>query len=393
MPDKRLVYRELDDEILESYDEIFLNMVSIEKNAFVDLTNLKSLHLRFKKILDIDLEHMINLRELRLESNPVIDTLMLPPNLEKLTIIGLPIRLESITNLTNLISLELEYITDLFVTNSKPFACLRKLKQLSIKNSRLFFQVSDFKTNKIELGSEEIEDLTLYDNTYKFNKSSRSKTDIKLMIYFENFPNLKKLSLFLSYRNSIDIVSFRKLTNLECLEFSVDSSIMRQEGMKGLLNNFTKLKKVKLQDISHIDESSFLSLVNLESLELPYRFRPNYMKRSISCNTFSNFNNLTHLDWGDSFRLENLDTSLFKCIHNLESFAVSEVKKIQDGAFINLNKLKKLTLDSCGLIKITVHTFQGLCSLEELNLSSNKLESIEARSFDHVKTLKNLNLG
>jgi hypothetical protein len=88
--------------------------------------------------------------------------------------------------LTNLISLELEHIGDLVITNSKPFAFLRKLKQLSIKYSTLLFQGNDFRTNKIEFGSEEIEDLTLYNNTYRFDQSSRYKSDI------ENIPSIFK---------------------------------------------------------------------------------------------------------------------------------------------------------------------------------------------------------
>jgi hypothetical protein len=394
-PGKRLIYGELEDEILEPYDKIYLNMVSIDKNAFVDLPNLKSLHLRSVNISDIDLEHMINLRELRLEIYTAIDTLILPANLEKFSIIELPIRLDSLMILTNLISLELDSIEDLVITNSKPFSSLKSLKQLSIKYSSLLFKVSVYTMNKIEFGSEKIEDLTLYENTYTFDHGygARTKTDMS-MIYFENLPYLKKLNVSISLVNPgknglIDIVSFRALANLECLEFRFRS----QEGMKGLLNNFTKLKKLKLTFISSIDDSSFSNLVNLEYLELCNCYLGNHLKSSISFNAFANLNKLSHLDLGDSFRLESLDASFFKYIHNLESFAVSGLKKIQDGAFIKLNKLKKLVLKQCYLVEITENTFQDINSLEELNLSYNKLKNIEARSFDHVKTLKYLDLS
>jgi hypothetical protein len=163
--------------------------------------------------------------------------------------------------------------------------------------------------------------------------------------------------------------------------------------MRGLLDNFTKLKKVKLRHISSIDESSFSYLVDLESLELDGCYFPNYMKSNISCNAFTNLNKLTHLDLCNSVRLENLDASLFKYIHNLESFAMGGLKEIQDGAFINLDKLKKLDLIEGDLVEITANTFQGLISLEKLNLSFNKLESIDARSFDFEKTLKQLDLS
>jgi len=93
---------------------------------------------------------------------------------------------------------------------------------VSIKNSHLFVQVSVYANNKIEFGSEEIEDLTLYGNTYTFDHGLRYKSDIEPMIYFGYFPNLKKLNLFISFSNSdkkssIDIGSFRKLANLEVI--------------------------------------------------------------------------------------------------------------------------------------------------------------------------------
>jgi Leucine-rich repeat (LRR) protein len=258
----------------------------------------------------------------------------------------------------------------------------------------LLFQESDFTKNKIEFGSEEMEDLALYNNTYKFDQSSRSKSDSEPMIYFENVPNLKKLNLSISFLNSIDIVSFRKLANLECLDFYLESSKSSQEEMKGLFNNFKILKTIKICGISGIDESSFSNLVNLETLEFSYcDFIPNNMKGSISCNTFSNLNKLTHLDLSSSFRLKDLDACLFKYIHNLESFAVSGLERIHAGAFINLNKLKKLRLESFDLVEIPSYTFQGLNSLEELNLSFYKLECIETGSFDYVKSLKRLDIS
>ncbi len=407
VPDKRLVYPEIHELFETPYDKIPLNIVSIDKEAFVDLPNLKILHLSFVKILDIDLEYMINLKELcleiysaSLESYSVKKTLMLPANLEKLSIITIPIRLESLTNLTNLITLELEYIEDLIIADSNPFASLRKLKQLSIKYSHLVFQETDSTKNRIEFGSEEIEDLTLYSNTYKFDQSSRSKSDLEPMICFNNVPNLKKLILsiyFLSStkESSIDIVSFQKLPNLECLEFHLNkSSIWCEEVMKGLLDNSKKLKTIKLKSVSGIDESFFSNLVNLETIEFSdCYFIPNYMKAGFSCNTLSNLSKLTHLDLCSSFRLKSLDVSLFKYIQNLKSFAVSGLEKINAGTFIYLNKLKKLKLENCGLVEISGYTFQGLNSLEELSLSFNKLEYIEAGSFDYVTTLKRLDIS
>ena len=72
--------------------------------------------------------------------------------------------------------------------------------------------------------------------------------------------------------------------------FHVKYQIDSQEGIRGLLNNFQKLKKIHLSRISSIDESSFSHLVNLEFLELDGCYLdflpldPDYMKSNISCN-------------------------------------------------------------------------------------------------------------
>ena len=105
------------------------------------------------------------------------------------------------------------------------------------------------------------------------------------------------------------------------------------------------------------------------------------------------FKEIISFGFGRYVELESLDASLFKYTHNLESFSVSGLKKIQDGAFINLDKMKKLGLENGELAEITENTFQGLNSLEELNFSNNKLEYIKSRSFDCVKTLKRLDLS
>jgi len=95
-----------------------------------------------------------------------------------------------------------------------------------------------------------------------------------------------------------DIVSFQKLVNLECLDFCcLDLSINSQEEMKGLFDSFKKLRKIRLYQISRIDQGSFSNLVHLDTLEF-YKcdFTPNDMKGGISCNTFSNLDKLNHLD-------------------------------------------------------------------------------------------------
>ena len=96
-----------DDDVIRivfSNEEIqdFLEIGSIDKNAFDELTNLTCLRLNIQLKLTydkLDFKHLINLKELCLESELDMEfdlDLSPPPNLEKLTIVYFDIKLNVI---------------------------------------------------------------------------------------------------------------------------------------------------------------------------------------------------------------------------------------------------------------------------------------------------------
>jgi len=104
-------------------EQDFLEIGSIDKNAFVELTNLTCLHLNIQLKLTydtLDFKHLINLKELYLESEffqeldfprpPNYLDWSPPPKLEKLTIAKFNIRLNTLTHLKNLNFLRLIHV-------------------------------------------------------------------------------------------------------------------------------------------------------------------------------------------------------------------------------------------------------------------------------------------
>jgi hypothetical protein len=103
----------------------FLEIGSIDKNAFVEFKNLTCLHLNIQPKLQphtndtLDFKHLINLKELFLEKRtihrefffhqpPIYLDWSPPPNLVKLTIVYFAIKLNTLTHLKKLNFLHLD---------------------------------------------------------------------------------------------------------------------------------------------------------------------------------------------------------------------------------------------------------------------------------------------
>jgi len=131
--------------------QFILEIGSIDKNAFVELTNLTCLHLNIQLKLTydkIDLKHLINLKEPCLESNHDIEfdrnmpnylDLSPPPNLEKLTIVFFAIKLNTLTHLKKLNFLHLNSVQTLGLSDSKAFLDFINLKHLDFFSTNVFF--------------------------------------------------------------------------------------------------------------------------------------------------------------------------------------------------------------------------------------------------------------
>ena len=192
----------------------FLDVDSIAPNAFDDFPLLKCLHLRLKKQTQIDLKQTNNLKDLCLEtlindvSNVEADDFYLngnlPTSLEKLSLIGFNIKLESLIHLKNLTFLQLFRIRNISINAMRPFHFFSNLKQLIIHNSCISFESSEGEhgCNEIRLDCQQLEEVTFKRDGFQ----TESKT---LKIYFENLPQLKKLHLIAYNLYEIDVATFK----------------------------------------------------------------------------------------------------------------------------------------------------------------------------------------
>ena len=126
-------------------EEVYLYPECIESDAFDDLPNLMSLHLRLVQVdrFDMRFNHLTNLKELCLEFDGCHPRgtnyfSYLPTSLEKLSIIGHDIELNSLSYLSEKLTfLELSSISNIYIDNSTPFDFFKNLKTLYAKISKM----------------------------------------------------------------------------------------------------------------------------------------------------------------------------------------------------------------------------------------------------------------
>ena len=362
-----------------SFNNQFMKIDSIDMDAFIDFPRLKSLFTSFVKADNINLRHLTYLKEYCLmsdlycnESRPVLK-IELPIDIEKLCLLYCNIEAKIATNYQSLNYLELR--DGLIILNeAKPFECLKQLKHLIIYQSKFAFQ-EPFK-GPLYIENQSLEELDLH----VLNRDG-------FKIYFDNLPKLKRLRVSnYSIRNAIDLVSFKKLSNLEKLDTSLPETMCYDDPFA----NFTKLKRLRINGSLYIDKNLFKNLVNLEYLEISGI----YSKKFAHYDTFDNLKQLIHLDLTFSY-LKKLDFGIFKNLTNLETLNLNRnpLKHIGPGLFVNLNKLKHLQLRDCNLVSIDENAFEGLVSLDELNLDRNNLKEIRVGLFDGLQNLKKIYLG
>ncbi len=296
----------------------FLEIGSMDKNAFLELTNLACLHLNIQLKLEydtLDFKHLINLKELSVESAHGIEfdlympnylDLSPPTNLEKLTIVKFNIRLNTLTHLKNLNFLHLNSVQALGLSDSKAFLEFTSLKHLSLGDTTVVFDCID--SSSLHMGPKSLEVLNM-----RYICCSNGQQP---KIVFENMPNLKQLQVEVESLEKIDLVSSKKLSWLEDLSLYVKQSNDERE-LIGVLGNFSKLKKLSFNGLSSVDRDFFKQFPNLESLTLR---RGNL--RDIQSGSFDSLTNLTALDLRGN-NLEQLNVDLFKSLTKLVSLNLS----------------------------------------------------------------------
>ena len=377
---------EFEDNIDPTYSLLYLDIDSIDKNAFIDLTNLTNLNLTPAKPLSIDLRNLSNLKEISIKVSSTdksvgLNDLYLPSNLEKLNLFNFNFKLESLIPLKQLKFLYCFAISEFEVNDLKHFNCFKNLKVLSIKYC-LFKFGKDYVEKKLK---KEI----------RFDLENLEEMEIRFRdgfkVFFDNLPKVKRLHMDID-TNKIDLASIKTLSTLEDLSitsrfenFPHDTKLVDKE----VFLNFHSLKKLVMKGNLNIDKNLFDHLVNLEYLALDHCYLDD-----IHLDTFANLNKLVYLSLCRN-NLRFLNGDLFKNLKNLETLymAYNPFLRIRSGLFRNLTKLKSLSLRQCSLFDIGVDTFSHLVDLEELDLAENQLMEIRAKTFDAFKGLKKLDLG
>jgi Leucine-rich repeat (LRR) protein len=371
-----------------------LEIGSIDKNAFVEITNLTCLHLNIQLKLQphtyakLDFKHLINLKELCVKKrtlhreydinyNPNYLDLSPPSNLEKLTIVYFEIKLNTLTHLKNLNFLHLVHVQTLGLSDSNTFLDFANLKYLDLGSTNLVF---DCNTNSsLHMGPKSLEVLKM--------EHVRCRNGHQPKIFFENMPNLKQLQVDVESSDKIDLVSLKKLSWLEDLRLVV-WEYSDERKLTGVLGNFSKLKKLSVYGLSRVDRDFMKKFPNLESLDLWGRNLLDIQSRS-----FEILTNLTVLNLRSN-KIEHLHVDLFKSLTKLVSLNLSlnPLKRIPSKFFANLAALNELDLERCQLSDLEPNTFHGLDNLNKLTLSSNKLTHLNEASFKGLKNLSQLDL-
>ncbi len=385
----------IDCEIEDGHSVTFLEISSIDKNSFIDLPRLTSLHLKLAKSVIIDLSHMINLKELFLETEyeyfyefydereesesdfPIpIDylNLSLPKELEKLRIFYFDTKLNSLDNLRNLKSLELNGMSSLLIEESTFFDRFEDLKYLTIKRCGLNFEGEGDK--RIKLGSRSLEELYFDVKCSVWEQPS---------IYFDSLPKLRKLHLTSESIDNVDLDSFKNLSFIEDLEVLMDRFEHKKELIESF-NCFKGLNKLSTNGISSLEKKTLTTLGNFVNLKLRNL-------NDIHSLTFEHANKLVDLDLSTN-KLKQIDACLFNSLINLETLNLSgnPLERIESLLFKNLTLLKKLNLNDCGLVEIDANQFRTLCNLVELKLGSTKLTKIKPGTFSNNISLEKLYL-
>lgn len=344
----------------ESYTfepEVFLDIDSVNKNAFLDLLKINSLHLSLAKFLRIDFSSMVNMKNLNEicleckidydqdnESNYIEG--LFPECLEKLSIMNFNIELSSFKHLKNLEYLELIDIKDIVIRDPRPFDCFEKLTFLEITRSKVSKTCSEL---EIQMGPLGLKELKINVDTKKCFEHFR--------VLFDNLCNLISFdSLF--NKCQFDSVHIKPLRNLEELRILVKS--LKQNELKELLYSLTKLRILEIAGI-RIQGDIYLNLNNLEELAI---FDSDLSEFSLKSDTFTNLTNLVRLE-----------------------LQRSNISQIEPGAFKYLKRLKRLNLKANKITSINRNAFEGLFNLEELDLSWNKITEIDVRTFDSLNNL------
>ncbi|XP_045777403.1 probable leucine-rich repeat receptor-like protein kinase At1g35710 isoform X2 [Maniola jurtina] len=342
--------------------EYYLHNNKIKKitpNMFRNMTKLVKLDLSQNKIVDIEFNsfiELINLKELHVGSNNFVDSLTAN------TFRGL---------------FRVKYLD---LTNTRLFSCLNE--SFSGMVSLNFLNVSHGQLETIEYdafkatGAIKVIDLS-YNMLQNFNVNTSSISHLS-----ELYLNHNKL-------NNVTSKTFKNLLLLEKLNLA-SNNIFYIDGLQTLshLRDLNLFFNLNLRIKSDIFNNFVLSEVSLRNVKQPFNFK-NAVNTSITTLILShceiedinsvfvyNINNILKLDISSN-KIKALDKGSFPNMTALNWLDVSfnMISRIQPGTFLSNNMVNTLNLYDNNLQSLQFGALDGLRNLRVLNLSNNEIHT------------------
>ena len=402
---------------LENLQILRIQLRNLQGNLFKNLINLKELYVMpFYQSND----HFIMIDSVSTIQNNAFKGL---ENLVKLDLSNCTLnilRSKVFEGLANLKELILENSSFNQIEN-QAFTCLINLEHLNLKKNNIdilhkdVFQ--DLKNLKI-LNLEDFQYKKVRSNPFRFffnlnDINANLKTLNMLSIYC--LDSIEKLTIcsegsFVDLIKSVRKLRFKRLSSLHLLKITsqltiVDFDFFNEfEQLKELslkftcsqsfetliLNSLTNLKKLDLSNnCMSLDYHVIENLKNLESLNLSNN-------KELKVNFF-NFKYLKHLDLS-KIKSFQLNDKIFQNLSNLETLNLSNIidqkpTLINEFTFYGLFNLKQLNLSKNQIYHLSDNTSKYLDSLIDLNLCKCQLLSINTDAFCGLSNLENLNLS
>ncbi|KAG1670909.1 Leucine-rich repeats and immunoglobulin-like domains protein 3 [Nymphon striatum] len=369
-------------------------------------------HNKFSNLDSSDFAHLHSLRHLKLHNN----------KLRSIVNIGL------CQNLTSLI-LHHNDIRDLSKLALHNYPALEILDLGSNKISHIpvntFHNGSMIKNLLLNNNKLEKLDKSFLDNLQELEslKINRNRLNYVSTEFFINLKKLKTLELNKNNLSNIDGLTFKHLAKLKVLKLKRNGLASLQDGAffglenvtalhldqnrlskvrKGWLFGLKKMESLTLSqnDIVEIHEDAWSEVPSLKTLYDPftiYRDLSFNKLETIRKETFEKLNSIMNL------YLENNSISFLEdqALINLKALEVLELKNnaiswsIEDtnGAFVGLDKLRRLGLHANKIYSIARRAFVGLSSLTDLDLSNNPITSVQENVFEVVPQLRYLSFN
>lgn len=173
---------------------------------------------------------------------------------------------------------------------------------------------------------------------------------------------MQVLSLRRNIIESLEGCVFAKLTHLQDLDLSENRiEILEEEALQGLSN----LRVLHLRD----NRLPFIPFTNLALV-------PDLAELSLGDNSFTTIHEVEFKSMGS---LKSLD---------LSGAALNE--GLKENSFKSLSGLRKLNLESCGLVTIPSVPLSALTSLEELHIGHNPFDTLPSDAFRNNHNLHSL---